>query len=395
MSLTTVGVKLDDSVRERLKSAAIKVERTPHWLIKQAIYSHLEMLERGLPLHEVFGTAPSESTAAASGADSRSAPVAEREHQPFLDFAEHLLPQGVLRAAITAAYRRAEPGQVAMLLPQARLPAGMAAATHALACELSEKLRDHQAGGRAGVVQNLLQEFSLSSQEGVALMCLAEALLRIPDKGTRDALIRDKISTGNWQPHLGKSTSLFVNAATWGLMLTGKLVSTHNESGLSSSLGRVLTRGGEPVVRKGVDMAMRLMGEQFVTGETIGKALANAGKLEARGFRYSYDMLGEAALTDADALRYMASYEQAIHAIGMASAGIGIYRGPGISIKLSALHPRYSRAQVDRSYQVALALGAVCEGPPGLRPHYHANYYGAYFRDLDGNKLCVCCHAEE
>ena len=345
MSLTTVGVKLDDSVRERLKSAAIKVERTPHWLIKQAIYSHLEMLERGLPLHEVFGTAPSESTAAASGADSRSAPVAEREHQPFLDFAEHLLPQGVLRAAITAAYRRAEPGQVAMLLPQARLPAGMAAATHALACELSEKLRDHQAGGRAGVVQNLLQEFSLSSQEGVALMCLAEALLRIPDKGTRDALIRDKISTGNWQPHLGKSTSLFVNAATWGLMLTGKLVSTHNESGLSSSLGRVLTRGGEPVVRKGVDMAMRLMGEQFVTGETIGKALANAGKLEARGFRYSYDMLGEAALTDADALRYMASYEQAIHAIGMASAGIGIYRGPGISIKLSALHPRYSRAQ--------------------------------------------------
>ncbi|MGJ7580506.1 trifunctional transcriptional regulator/proline dehydrogenase/L-glutamate gamma-semialdehyde dehydrogenase [Variovorax sp. RHLX14] len=349
MSLTTVGVKLDDSVRERLKSAAIKVERTPHWLIKQAIHSHLEMLERGLPLHEVFGTVPSDSTAAltstalsvASSADSQ----AERDRQPFVDFAEHLLPQSVMRAAITAAYRRPEPEQVAMLLPQARLPAGMAAATHTLACELSEKLRDHQAGGRAGVVQNLLQEFSLSSQEGVALMCLAEALLRIPDKGTRDALIRDKISTGNWQPHLGKSTSLFVNAATWGLMLTGKLVSTHNESGLSSSLGRVLTRGGEPVVRKGVDMAMRLMGEQFVTGETIGKALANAGKLEARGFRYSYDMLGEAALTDADALRYMASYEQAIHAIGMASAGIGIYRGPGISIKLSALHPRYSRAQ--------------------------------------------------
>ena len=345
MSLTTVGVKLDDSVRERLKSAAIKVERTPHWLIKQAIYSHLEMLERGLPLHEVFVAMPSDPAAAATGSASQPEATAEREHAPFLDFAEHLLPQSVLRAAITAAYRRPEPEQVAMLLPQARLPAGMAAATYTLACELSEKLRDHQAGGRAGVVQNLLQEFSLSSQEGVALMCLAEALLRIPDKGTRDALIRDKISNGNWQPHLGKSTSLFVNAATWGLMLTGKLVSTHNESGLSSSLGRVLTRGGEPVVRKGVDMAMRLMGEQFVTGETIGKALANAGKLEARGFRYSYDMLGEAALTDADALRYMASYEQAIHAIGMASAGIGIYRGPGISIKLSALHPRYSRAQ--------------------------------------------------
>ncbi|WP_219210088.1 trifunctional transcriptional regulator/proline dehydrogenase/L-glutamate gamma-semialdehyde dehydrogenase [Variovorax boronicumulans] len=345
MSLTTLGVKLDDSVRERLKKAALKVDRTTHWLIKQSIYAHLERLERGLPLDEVFGAAPS----ALNGAEHPCvAAEPESSHQPFLDFAENVLPQSVLRAAITAAYRRPEAEQVAMLLPQARLPEDMAAATHRLACQLSEKLRGHQAGGRAGVVQNLLQEFSLSSQEGVALMCLAEALLRIPDKGTRDALIRDKISNGNWQPHLGKSTSLFVNAATWGLMLTGKLVSTHNESGLSHSLGRVLTRGGEPVVRKGVDMAMRLMGEQFVTGETIGKALANAGKLEARGFRYSYDMLGEAALTDADALRYMASYEQAIHAIGMAASGAGIYRGPGISIKLSALHPRYSRAQYPR-----------------------------------------------
>ncbi|MDM0005371.1 trifunctional transcriptional regulator/proline dehydrogenase/L-glutamate gamma-semialdehyde dehydrogenase [Variovorax sp. J22G73] len=347
MSLTTLGVKLDESVRERLKKAAAKVDRTPHWLIKHAIYSHLEMLERGLPLADVFG----DGSGAANGAEATSAAasaVAEREHQPFLDFAENVLPQSVLRAAITAAYRRPEAEQVSMLLPQARLPGEMAAATHRLACSLSEKLRNHQAAGRAGVVQNLLQEFALSSQEGVALMCLAEALLRIPDRGTRDALIRDKISNGNWQPHLGKSTSLFVNAATWGLMLTGKLVATHNESGLSHSLGRVLTRGGEPVVRKGVDMAMRLMGEQFVTGETIGKALANAGKLEARGFRYSYDMLGEAALTDADALRYMASYEQAIHAIGMAASGAGIYRGPGISIKLSALHPRYSRAQYPR-----------------------------------------------
>ncbi|MGI4779116.1 MAG: trifunctional transcriptional regulator/proline dehydrogenase/L-glutamate gamma-semialdehyde dehydrogenase [Janthinobacterium lividum] len=341
MSTTTMGVKLDESVRDRLRAAAIKVGRTPHFLIKQSIASHLEMLERGLPATDTFD-GPGTVLPTTSGNEFDGS---ERERPPFLDFAENLLPQSVLRAAVTAAYRRPEPEQVAMLLPQARLPAGMKAATHRLACKLSETLRDHQVGGRAGVVQNLLQEFSLSSQEGVALMCLAEALLRIPDKGTRDALIRDKISTGNWQAHLGKSTSLFVNAATWGLMLTGKLVSTHNESGLTSSLGRVLARGGEPVVRKGVDMAMRLMGEQFVTGETIGKALANAGKLEARGFRYSYDMLGEAALTDADALRYMASYEQAIHAIGMASAGTGIYRGPGISIKLSALHPRYSRAQ--------------------------------------------------
>ncbi|EPE3230936.1 trifunctional transcriptional regulator/proline dehydrogenase/L-glutamate gamma-semialdehyde dehydrogenase, partial [Cronobacter sakazakii] len=204
------------------------------------------------------------------------------------------------------------------------------------------------ASGRAGMVQSLLQEFSLSSQEGVALMCLAEALLRIPDKATRDALIRDKISNGNWQSHIGRSPSLFVNAATWGLLFTGRLVSTHNEASLSRSLNRIIGKSGEPLIRKGVDMAMRLMGEQFVTGETIAEALANARKLEEKGFRYSYDMLGEAALTAADAQAYMVSYQQAIHAIGKASNGRGIYEGPGISIKLSALHPRYSRAQYDR-----------------------------------------------
>jgi proline dehydrogenase len=162
-------------------------------------------------------------------------------------------------------------------------PAAPGRATNKLAAGIAEKLRNQKsAGGRAGIVQGLLQEFSLSSQEGVALMCLAEALLRIPDKGTRDALIRDKISTGNWQPHLGNSPSLFVNAATWGLLLTGKLVSTHNESGLTSSLTRIIGKSGEPMIRKGVDMAMRLMGEQFVTGETIAEALANASRSKPR-----------------------------------------------------------------------------------------------------------------
>lgn len=344
MPLVTLGVKLDDAVRERLKAAAQKVDRTPHWLIKQSIYAQLEALERGEPVGGLPG-------GGLQGADEEGVPEAERPSpapQPFLHFAESVLPQTVLRAAITAAWRRPEPEQVAMLLPGARLPAAQAEAAHQMACRLSEGLRAHESGGKAGLVQGLLQEFSLSSQEGVALMCLAEALLRIPDRATRDALIRDKLSGGNWQPHVGKSSSLFVNAATWGLMFTGKLVATHNEAGLTHALGRVISRGGEPLVRKGVDMAMRLMGEQFVTGETIGKALANAAKHEARGFRYSYDMLGEAALTDADARRYVASYEQAIHAIGRAAAGVGIYRGPGISIKLSALHPRYSRAQYAR-----------------------------------------------
>ncbi|MDH0291093.1 trifunctional transcriptional regulator/proline dehydrogenase/L-glutamate gamma-semialdehyde dehydrogenase [Pseudomonas sp. GD04087] len=342
MATTTLGVKLDDATRERLKLAAQQLDRTPHWLIKQAIFSYLEQVEGGLTPAEQSGLA------AAAGEESLDA-LNEQGLQVFLDFAESILPQSVLRAAITAAYRRPETEALPMLLDLARLPKEQAGAASKMALGIAEKLRNQKnAGGRQGLVQGLLQEFSLSSQEGVALMCLAEALLRIPDKATRDALIRDKISNGNWSQHLGQSPSMFVNAASWGLLITGKLVSTHTEAGMSSALNRIIGKSGEPLIRKGVDMAMRLMGEQFVTGETIAEALANAANMESRGFRYSYDMLGEAALTDEDAKRYLASYEQAIHAIGKASHGRGIYEGPGISIKLSALHPRYSRAQYDR-----------------------------------------------
>ena len=342
MATTTLGVKLDDATRDRLKQAAQSIDRTPHWLIKQAIFNYLEQIEGGLTPAEHSGLA------AVAGEESVET-LTEQGLQVFLDFAESILPQSVLRAAITGAYRRPETEAVPMLLEQARLPKDMAEASNKLAMSIAEKLRSQKnAGGRQGLVQGLLQEFSLSSQEGVALMCLAEALLRIPDKATRDALIRDKISNGNWSQHLGNSPSMFVNAASWGLLITGKLVSTHNEAGMVSSLNRIIGKGGEPLIRKGVDMSMRLMGEQFVTGETIAEALANATNMETKGFRYSYDMLGEAALTDEDAKRYLASYEQAIHAIGKASHGRGIYEGPGISIKLSALHPRYSRAQYDR-----------------------------------------------
>ncbi|WP_253383967.1 trifunctional transcriptional regulator/proline dehydrogenase/L-glutamate gamma-semialdehyde dehydrogenase [unidentified bacterial endosymbiont] len=344
MGMTTMGVKLDDATRERIKTAATRIDRTPHWLIKQAIFNYLERLESEEGLPEL----PALLSGAANESDDTASAV-EETPQPFLEFAEQILPQSVSRAAITGAYRRSETDAVPMLLEQARLPQAIAVQAHSLAYQLAEKLRKQKnASGRAGMVQGLLQEFSLSSQEGVALMCLAEALLRIPDKATRDALIRDKISNGNWQSHIGRSPSLFVNAATWGLLFTGRLVSTHNEANLSRSLNRIIGKSGEPLIRKGVDMAMRLMGEQFVTGETIAEALANARKLEDKGFRYSYDMLGEAALTAADAQAYMVSYQQAIHAIGKASNGRGIYEGPGISIKLSALHPRYSRAQYDR-----------------------------------------------
>ena len=343
-STTTMGVRLDEATRERIKSAAQRLDRTSHWLIKQAIYNYLEQLDNNQIIPELSAEFDSKE-----GQTAEEEPTTESNYQPFLDFAEHILPQSVKRSAITSAYRIPETQAVPMLLQQAQLPKDQAESAHKLAYSIAEKLRNQKNGvGRSGLVQGLLQEFSLSSQEGVALMCLAEALLRIPDKATRDALIRDKISHGNWQSHLGQSSSMFVNAATWGLLFTGKLVSTHNEAKLSTSLNRIISKSGEPLVRKGVDMAMRLMGEQFVTGETIAQALANAGKLESKGFRYSYDMLGEAALTEKDAQDYMVSYQQAIHAIGKASNGRGIYEGPGISIKLSALHPRYSRAQYSR-----------------------------------------------
>jgi proline dehydrogenase len=263
----------------------------------------------------------------------------------FADFAPPVRPGTPLRAAITAAYRRPEPECLAPLVAEATLPAGTRAAAEAIARRLVTALRGKN---RSSGVEALVQEYSLSSQEGVALMCLAEALLRIPDTETRDALIRDKIAGGDWAAHLGGQKSLFVNAATWGLVVTGRLTSTVNDRGLAAALTRVVARCGEPVVRRGVDMAMRMMGEQFVTGETIAEALKRARPLEAQGFRYSYDMLGEAATTAADAERYYKDYERAIRAIGAASAGRGPYAGPGISIKLSALHPRYARAQAGR-----------------------------------------------
>ncbi|CDG85875.1 trifunctional transcriptional regulator/proline dehydrogenase/L-glutamate gamma-semialdehyde dehydrogenase [Janthinobacterium agaricidamnosum] len=258
--------------------------------------------------------------------------------------AEILRDPSPQRAAVTAAYRRDEASAVQWLLEQIRQgSAASKAEAQALAHRLVSAVRAKRT--RASGVDALMHEFSLSSEEGVALMCLAEALLRIPDSQTADRLIADKISKGDWRKHLGESPSLFVNAATWGLLITGKLVSTSSERGLGSALSKLIAKGGEPLIRKGVDLAMRMLGNQFVTGQTIEEALKNSRDNETRGYRYSYDMLGEAALTEADASNYYVSYEMAIHAIGRASNGRGIQQGPGISVKLSALHARYSRAQ--------------------------------------------------
>jgi RHH-type proline utilization regulon transcriptional repressor/proline dehydrogenase/delta 1-pyrroline-5-carboxylate dehydrogenase len=258
----------------------------------------------------------------------------------FAAFRSEIVSQTPLRSAITAAYRVPEPECVPPLIRLASANADEANRIRTLAHSLVAKLR---AKTRSSGVEGLIHEYSLSSQEGVALMCLAEALLRIPDAATRDALIRDKLSPGDWRAHVGQSPSLFVNAATWGLVLTGRLVTTTSEQGLSAALTRLIARSGEPIIRAGVDVAMRLMGEQFVTGRTIDEAIGNSREREARGFTFSYDMLGEAATTAEDAARYLDEYERAVHAIGRASHRRGIYEGAGISIKLSALHPRYQR----------------------------------------------------
>ena len=260
-------------------------------------------------------------------------------------FTPHTGTRTPLRAAIGAAHRRAETECLPPLIESATLSADAGIAAQRVARTLVEGLRSSRS--QSGV-ESLIREYSLSSAEGVALMCLAEALLRIPDRATRDALIRDKIAPGDWRAHFGHSESLFVNAATWGLAITGVLTATSSDRTMSAALTRLIGRGGEPLIRRGVDLAMRMLGEQFVAGRTIAEALVNGQRQERRGFRHSYDMLGEAALTADDASRYFGEYERAIHAIGAAAAGRGIHDGPGISIKLSALHPRYSRAQIDR-----------------------------------------------
>jgi RHH-type proline utilization regulon transcriptional repressor/proline dehydrogenase/delta 1-pyrroline-5-carboxylate dehydrogenase len=223
---------------------------------------------------------------------------------PFAAFAGPLGATTPLRRAIGAAIRAPEPECVPPLIAEATLEPGLAARVETLARRLVRQLR---AAGPSRGIAGMIQEYSLSSEEGVALMCLAEALLRIPDDATRDALIRDKVSRGDWRAHLGPENTLFINAATWGLMVTGRITGAIPEEGLARALGRLIARGGEPIVRTGVDIAMRMMGETFVAGQSIGEALRNARRLERRGFLSSYDMPCEAATTAEYAARYLAA----------------------------------------------------------------------------------------
>ncbi len=250
-----------------------------------------------------------------------------------------------LRQAIQSLYHADEAHCIKALIKSLDLSEQHQDTTRKQAKKLVESIRlDRQAHGG---LDAFFQEFALSSQEGIALMCLAEALLRVPDATTKDNLISDKLSDADWQAHIGKSESLFVNASTWGLLMTGKLVHLNRatDTDMRAYLGKATARSSAPVVRSAMTQAMKIIGRQFVLAETIQSALKESATKQKKGFTYSYDMLGEAAMSQKDADAYFRSYQTAITHIGRAANSKDPRNNPGISVKLSALHPRFEFAQ--------------------------------------------------
>ncbi|MEQ1514062.1 MAG: bifunctional proline dehydrogenase/L-glutamate gamma-semialdehyde dehydrogenase PutA [Lysobacteraceae bacterium] len=252
-----------------------------------------------------------------------------------------------LRAAITAGWVRDEAEHVRELLASARQSDADRAAIQITAADLVRRVRARAQD--QGAIEAFMRQYDLGSEEGVLLMCVAEALLRIPDQDTADKLIRDKLGEADWKRHMGQSDSVLVNASTWGLMLTGRLVDLADDTkrDVHNAFKRLIGRVGEPVIRLAVRQAMRIMGHQFVMGRTIDEALSRSRKGDNANYRYSFDMLGEGALTTADGLRYLEAYRMAIHAIGKSGNfnGTDVFAVPSISVKLSALHPRYEHAK--------------------------------------------------
>ncbi|HEX4861404.1 MAG TPA: proline dehydrogenase family protein, partial [Rhizomicrobium sp.] len=274
------------------------------------------------------------------------------------------MPPQPLRQAISAAYLADENKIAAERIAQARLSQAEAQASSELARRLVTRIRDE--GNKRGSVDAFMQEYSLTAPEGVALMCLAEALLRVPDNDTADRLIKDKIGSADWQSHRRKSDSMFVNASTFALMLTGRIVKLDETAkwDFEGIFKKLVARSGEPVIRQAVTYAMRVLGKQFVLGRTIQEAQKEARKQEADGYRYSFDMLGEAAYTAHDAERYAKSYRDALAAIAAAHPkdSRAIFERPSISVKLSALHPRYEWVKRERVMSELLpVVMALCE----------------------------------
>ncbi len=259
-----------------------------------------------------------------------------------------LSPLGALRQGIREATHRDENLAVDGLLEQLHLSSGARMRIVRKARELVTAARGQS--HKQGSIDAFMHEFGLSNKEGVALMCLAEALLRVPDADTADKLIAEKISSGSWADHRGRSDSLFVNASTWALMLTGRVVDLDRETAedLPGWFGKLVARMGEPIIRKAVMQAMRIIGDQFVLGRTIEEGLSRAQKHNPPHVRNSFDMLGEGARTAKDAARYFDSYRAAIKAIGEKTTGTTVAERQGISVKFSALHPRYEYKSCDR-----------------------------------------------
>ncbi|MEO8537995.1 MAG: bifunctional proline dehydrogenase/L-glutamate gamma-semialdehyde dehydrogenase PutA, partial [Betaproteobacteria bacterium] len=281
-----------------------------------------------------------------------------------------LLPDTSGGAAIRDAFLADEHALLVALAAQVTQPDDAVRAIAAQARAWVEAVRSERQSH--GGIESFLQQYDLSTPEGVLLMCVAEALLRIPDTATADALIRDKLSRGDWDHHLGASDSLLVNASTWGLMLTGKLARIDRVDARDPRAWyeRFAARAGEPVVRVAVRQAMKVMAEQFVLGRGIAEAVARSGSAEQRAYRHSYDMLGEAAVTAVDARRYFESYRDAIGVIGGAAdaADTSVFARPSISVKLSALHPRYELAQRTRVFgELVPAVIALAEHARALR----------------------------
>ena len=266
-----------------------------------------------------------------------------------------------IRQRIREFYRINESQALEHILPEAEVSMRARSRAWERARTMVLRIRDEQEGH--GGIDALLNEFSLSTEEGIVLMCLAEALLRVPDKSTQDELIRDKLSKGQWSSHLGNSDSIFVNASAWGLMFTGNMVNYANERKAAQFglLKKTLGRMGEPVIRRAMNIAMKIMGKQFVMGETIEDAVKRAEDKEKIGYVYSYDMLGEGARTYNDAQRYYQAYEDAIKVIGKAAKGKGPRKSPGISVKLSAIHPRYDHLKYEQVVpEIVAKLKALC-----------------------------------
>src|SRR5689334_14485577 len=260
------------------------------------------------------------------------------------------------RTALRRAYRPEEGEVAAERLNAARLdPAALGEAT-AIARTLVKGVRAHKPSG----IDAFLHAYDLGSDEGIAMMCLAEALLRIPDAHTADELIADKLSGPDWSEKLGQSESAFVNAATFSLLLTGKVLEgvQDRSDNWKSALGRAVGRLGEPVVRTAVREAMKILGRNFVFGRTIDEALKRAAPEQRRGLSHSFDMLGEAAKTFDDAERYAKAYRDALDRIAKESKG-GFRKSPGISVKLTALHPRFEFTHAEEA--VAAVLPVVRE----------------------------------